>query len=176
MAAPWARHWYANLAISVSGVPAFFTPRAIPWGGIYAPLGVYASSWYRTEALAQTLAGVVAPELFAERAPRLTVGAVGVTSGELAYFDSAKCKLELEHIMASGALPPAFPAIRVEGEPYWDGGIYSNTPIEAVMDYHPPRHSVIFNVNVWQSQGTSPNFSSEGLGRAYDIPYACRAP
>jgi NTE family protein len=175
MAAPWARHWYANFATTLSGVPGFFTPRAIPWGGIYAPLGVYASSWYRTEALQQTLAGLLEPELFGHRAPRLTVGAVGVTSGELAYFDSAKCKLELEHIMASGALPPAFPAIRIEGEPYWDGGIYSNTPIEAVMDDHPRRDSVIFNVNVWQSQGPAPNSIWEVLGRQKSIQYASRA-
>jgi NTE family protein len=175
MAAPWARHWYANFTATVSGIPAFFAPRAIPWGGIYAPLGVYSSSWYRTEALQQTLAGLLEPELFAHRAPRLTVAAVGVTSGELAYFDSAKCKLELEHIMASGALPPAFPAIRVEGEPYWDGGIFSNTPIEAVMDDQPRRDSVIFNVNVWQSQGPAPNSIWEVLGRQKNIQYASRA-
>jgi NTE family protein len=172
---PWAQHWYAGFAATMAGIPAFFTPRAIPWGGIYAPLGVYASSWYRTEALEQTLAGLLEPELFGHRAPRLTVGAVGVTSGELAYFDSAKRQLELEHIMASGALPPAFPAIRVEGEPYWDGGIFSNTPIEAVMDDHPRRDSVIFNVNVWQSQGPAPNSIWEVLGRQKNIQYASRA-
>ena len=175
MAGPWASHWYANFAATVCGIPAFFTPRAIPWGGIYAPLGVYASSWYRTEALQETLANLLDTELFGERAPRLTVGAVGVTSGDFAYFDSAKCQLELEHIMASGALPPAFPAIRVDGEPYWDGGIYSNTPIEAVMDDHPRRDSVIFNVDVWRPQGAAPNSIWEVLGRQKNIQYASRA-
>jgi NTE family protein len=175
MAGPWAAHWYANFATTVCGIPAFFTPRAIPWGGIYAPLGVYASSWYRTEALQETLANLLDTGLFGERAPRLTVGAVGVTSGELAYFDSAREELELEHVMASGALPPAFPAIRVRGEPYWDGGIYSNTPIEAVMDDHPRRDSVIFNVNVWQSQGPAPKSIWEVLGRQKNIQYASRA-
>jgi len=175
MAAPWARHWYANFAATVSGVPAFFAPRAIPWGGIYAPLGVYASSWYRTDALQATLGNLVDTELFGQRAPRLTVGAVGVTSGELVYFDSARKELEIEHVMASGALPPAFPAIRVGGEPYWDGGIYSNTPIEAVMDDQPRRDSVIFNVNVWHPQGPAPQSIWEVLGRQKNIQYASRA-
>src|SRR2546425_4371905 len=175
MAAPWARHWYANFAATVCGIPAFFAPRAIPWGGIYAPLGVYASSWYRTEALQETLANLLDTELIGQRAPRLTVGAVGVTSGELVYFDSARERLELEHVMASGALPPAFPAIRVRGEPYWDGGIYSNTPIEAVMDDQPRRDSVIFNVNVWHPQGPAPSSIWEVLGRQKNIQYSSRA-
>jgi NTE family protein len=175
MVAPWARHWYANFMTTVSGVPAFFAPRAIPWGGIYAPLGVYESSWYRTDALQETLGNLLDTELFGHRAPRLTMGAVGVTSGELVYFDSSHEQLELEHVMASGALPPAFPAIRVRGEPYWDGGIYSNTPIEAVMDDHPRRDSVIFNVNVWRPQGPAPNSIWEVLGRQKNIQYGSRA-
>ena len=62
------------------------------------------------------------------------------------YFDSRDEPIALEHIMASGALPPAFPAVRIDGEPYWDGGIYSNTPIEAVLDDKPRRDSVIFTI------------------------------
>ena len=164
-----------KFAATFCGIPAFFAPRAIPWGGIYAPLGVYASSWYRTEALQETLANLLDTQLIGMRAPRLTVGAVGVTSGELVYFDSAREALELEHVMASGALPPAFPAIRVRGEPYWDGGIYSNTPIEAVMDDQPRRDSVIFNVNVWHPQGPAPSSIWEVLGRQKNIQYASRA-
>src|SRR3989442_14467471 len=175
MAGPWANHWYANLSTDIGGIPGLFIPRAIPWGGIYAPLGVYSSSWYRTEALQETLANLLDTQLIGLRAPRLTVGAVGVTSGELAYFDSAREQLELEHVMASGALPPAFPAIRVRGEPYWDGGIYSNTPIEAVMDDQPRRDSVIFNVNVWHPQGPAPSSIWEVLGRQKNIQYSSRA-
>ena len=171
----WPRGWQADFAATVGGVPAFFTPRAIPWGGIYAPLGVYASSWYRTDALQETLQNLLDTELFGQRAPRLTVGAVGVTSGELVYFDSAKRELRLEHVMASGALPPAFPAIRIGEEPYWDGGIYSNTPIEAVMDDQPRRDSMIFNVNVWHPQGPAPNSIWEVLGRQKNIQYSSRA-
>jgi NTE family protein len=172
---PWAAHWYSNFATTVGGVPGFFTPRAIPWGGIYAPLGVYSASWYRTDELHETLARLVVRDALARRAPRLTVGAVSVTTGELKYFDSAKEPLELAHVLASGALPPAFPAIRVGTEPFWDGGIYSNTPIEAVMDDHPRRDSVIFTVNVWHPRGPAPRSIWEVLGRQKNIQYSSRA-
>ena len=93
--------------------------------------------------------------MLAQGQTRLTVGAVAVRSGELKYFDSRDGPLRLDHVMASGALPPAFPAVRIDGEAYWDGGVYSNTPIEAVFDDNPRRSSVIFSVNVWQPTGRS---------------------
>src|SRR5687767_7216063 len=77
--------------------------------------------------------------------------------------------------MASGALPPAFPAIRVDGEAYWDGGLYSNTPLEAVLDDNPRRDSVIFSVNVWQPTGHEPESIWQVMGRQKDIQYASRA-
>jgi len=80
-----------------------------------------------------------------------------------------------QHVMASGALPPAFPAVRVDGEPYWDGGIYSNTPIEAVLDDKPRRDSVIFTVHMWNPEGPEPASLWEVLGRHKDIQYASRA-
>jgi NTE family protein len=177
MGGPWAKHWYANFATTVCGIPGFFTPRAIPFGGIYAPLGVYAASWYRTEALAETLGGLIDRELLAHGPMRLTVGAVAVTRGEMEYFDNRdrRYRLELNHILASGALPPAFPAIRVGEEPYWDGGIYSNTPIEAVMADYPRKDSVIFNVNVWHAQGAAPKSIWQVLGRQKNIQYASRS-
>ena len=170
----WPRGWQADFAATMGGVPAFFAPRAIGWGGIYAPLGVYASSLYRADDLQQTLDNLLDPELFGLRAPRLTVGAVEVTSGELEYFDTTKSALRLEHVMASGALPPAFAAVAVDGKPYWDGGIYSNTPIEAVMDDQPRRDSVIFNVNVWHPQGPAPQSIWQVLGRQKNIQYSSR--
>src|SRR5437667_377348 len=177
MAGPWANHWYANLSTYIGGIPGFFMPRAIPWGGMYAPLGVYSSSWYRTEPLHATLTPLIDFELLKAKRTRLTVGAVNVKSGELRYFDNTRDPepLALEHVMASGALPPAFPAIAVDGEPYWDGGIYSNTPIEAVLDDHPRRDSVIFSVNVWQPAGPEPQSIWDVLGRQKNIQYASRA-
>jgi NTE family protein len=175
MAGPWASHWYANLATTVAGIPAFFMPRVIPWGGIYAALGVYAASWYRTEPLQETLSNLLDPELLNRNKPRLTVCAVGVRDGELRYFDSRSEPLGIAHVMASGALPPAFPAIRVEDAPFWDGGIYSNTPIERVLDDEPRHDSLIFTVNVWHPQGPEPGSIWQVLGRQKNIQYASRS-
>ena len=164
----------ANFSTLLSGIPAFFELRP-PWGGPRAAVGLDRASYYSTAPLRETLAGLVDfAEVNAKRM-RLTVGAVSVTRGELRYFDSREEPLCLEHVMASGALPPAFPAIRVNGEAFWDGGLYSNTPIEAVLDDHPRRDSVIFGVNVWQPTGPEPESIWEVLGRTKDIQYASRA-
>lgn len=90
------------------------------------------------------------------------------------YFDTRDTPLMVEHVMASRALPPAFRAVRIEGEPYWDGGIYSNTPIEAVLDDKPRRHSLIFTVQMWNPDGAEPNTLWEVLGRQKEIQYASR--
>lgn len=76
--------------------------------------------------------------------------------------------------MASGALPPAFPAVRIDGEPYWDGGLYSNTPLEAVFDDSPRRSALVFAVNVWQQSGPEPQTITQVLARQKDIQYASR--
>jgi len=123
---------------------------------MHAQVGVESAAYYCTEPLRETLSALVDFGCVNAKGTRLTVGAVNVRTGDMRYFDSREEALGLEHVMASGALPPAFPAIRVEGEPYWDGGIYSNTPIEAVLDDRPRRDSVIFSVNVWQSCGPEP--------------------
>jgi NTE family protein len=91
------------------------------------------------------------------------------------YFDSRDAHLGVEHVMASGALPPAFPAVRIDGDPYWDGGIYSNTPIEAVLDDKPRRDSLIFAVNMWQPSGPEPESIWQVMGRQKDIQYASRS-
>ena len=121
------------------------------------PLGVEKASYYSTDPLRQTLGRLVDFDcLNRERRVRLSVGAVNVRTSEMRYFDSRAMPLGAAHIMASGALPPAFPAITIDGESYWDGGIYSNTPIEVVLDDMPRRNSLIFSVNVWQPAGEHP--------------------
>ncbi|MCD6040492.1 MAG: patatin [Burkholderiales bacterium] len=155
------------------GIPAFFSPRWLGAAGLHALLGVDAASWYSTEPLRRTLSEVIDVSAFGKM--RLTVGAVSVRHGTMRYFDSRHETLGIEHIMASGALPPAFPAIRIAGEPYWDGGIYSNTPLEAVLDDMPRRDSVIFAVNVWQPTGPEPETIWQVMGRQKDIQYASRA-
>jgi NTE family protein len=157
----------------VCGVPGFFSPRLPAWGGWQAPVGLDAASYYSTAPLRETLARLVDLEILGKPI-RLTVGAVNVKKGGLRYFDSRGGALGLEEVMASAALPPGFPAVRVDGEAYWDGGLYSNTPLEAVLDDNPRRDSVIFSVTVWQPTGHEPESIWQVLAREKDIRYATR--
>jgi NTE family protein len=91
------------------------------------------------------------------------------------YFDSREAPLSIRHIMASGALPPAFPAIRIDGDLYWDGGILSNTPVEAVFDDNPRRSGLVFAVHIWNPNGPDPNDMMKVLTRQKDLQYASRA-
>jgi NTE family protein len=91
------------------------------------------------------------------------------------YFDSRDEALRVEHVMASGALPPAFPAVLVDGEPYWDGGIHSNTPIEVVMDDNPRVNSVIFATHLWQREGAPPGSIEQVMARLKDMQFSSRA-
>ena len=172
---PAAQSFFDNLDTLMCGVPGFFVPNAQAWLGADARLGVEAASWYSTEQLHDSLSTLVDLDVLADNATRLTVGAVNVRTGRMRYFDSRDERLGVEHVMASGALPPAFPAIRIDGEPYWDGGLYSNTPIEAVLDDKPRRSSVIFAVDVWRPDGEEPQSIWQVMGRQKDIQYASRA-
>jgi NTE family protein len=158
----------------VRGIPGFFSPRLPAWGGWQTRVGLDAASYYSTTPLHETLASLIDVAVLNAAQPRLTVGAVNVKSGELRYFDSRDGALGLEEVMASGALPPGFPAVRVDGEAYWDGGLYSNTPLEAVLDDNPRRDSVIFSVNVWQPTGHEPESIWQVMAREKDIRYATR--
>ena len=164
----------ANLTTVTHGIPGFFAPNPAAWQGPQAILGIDAASYYSTAPLRETLSSLVDFDYLNACPTRLTVGAVNVRSGRMRYFDSREERIGPDHVMASGALPPAFPAIRIDGDSYWDGGIYSNTPIEAVLDDNPRRDSVIFAVNVWQSEGTEPESIWQVIGRQKDIQYASR--
>ena len=165
----------ANFSTLARGIPHFFSPRLPAWGGVQAKVGLDAASYYDTAPLRDTLASLVDLPVLNAAHPRLTVGAVNVKNGGMRYFDSRDAALGLEEVMASGALPPGFPAIRVDGEAYWDGGLYSNTPLEAVLDDNPRRDSVIFSVNVWQPSGHEPESIWQVMARQKDIQYASRA-
>jgi NTE family protein len=166
----------ANMTTVMQGVPSFFTPNPKALRGNSAALGVENAAHYSTEPLRQTLAELVDfTQVNDARTTRLTVGAVNVTSGVMKYFDSTQTHIESNHVMASGALPPAFGAIRIDGEPYWDGGIYSNTPIEAVLDDNPRRDSLIFAVNVWHQTGDEPQTIQQVMARQKDIQFGSRA-
>ena len=164
----------SNLATVAQGVPGFFqaNPQA-PWG-IHFPVGLERAAFYSTEPLRKTLCDLVDFDHLKGRHTRLTVGAVSVRTGEMRYFDSREMDLDVAHILASGALPPAFPAVRIGDDAYWDGGIFSNTPIEAVLDDKPRRDSLIFSVNMWQPHGSEPTSIWQVLSRQKDIQYASR--
>ena len=165
----------ANMTTVMRGIPAFFEPNLAALRGTKAAVGVESASYYSTEPLRQTLSELVNFSSMHASPTRLTVGAVNAISGAMRYFDSRQETLCVDHVMASGALPPAFPAVRIDGEPYWDGGIYSNTPIEAVLDDRPRRDALIFAVNVWHQTGPEPESIWDVMGRQKDIQYASRA-
>ena len=106
---------------------------------------------------------------------RLTVGASRVRTAEMRYFNSRDMPLALDHVMASGALPPAFPAVRIDGELYWDGGILSNTPVEVVFDDNPRRDGLVFAVHIWNPHGPEPETMWEVMNRQKDVQYSSRA-
>jgi NTE family protein len=97
-----------------------------------------------------------------------------VRSSRMTYFDGRDMEIGVEHIMASGALPPAFPAVRIDGELYWDGGILSNTPTEVIFDDNPRKSSLIFAVHMWNPDGQEPETMWEVMHRQKDIQYSSR--
>ena len=142
--------------VAAGGAPGFFEPRIPP--AVLMPQGTpEAISLYDTEPLRATLEELVDFDLLNSGAVRLSVGAVQVLSGNMKYFDTQKMRIGPEHIMASGALPPGFPPIEIDGQPYWDGGLVSNTPLEFVLERTGPRDDmVIFQIDLFSAKGCMP--------------------
>lgn len=158
----------------VQGQSGFFVPRVPP---PYAALPdtPAATSFYSTAPLRQSLESLVDFDRINHRtAPHLTVGAVNVRSGNFRYFDNRLDTIRVEHIMASGALPPAFPAVEIDGELYWDGGLVSNTPLEYVLDSRPRRDTLALQVDLWSARGELPRTLPDVLERQKDIQYSSR--
>jgi NTE family protein len=139
------------------------------------PVGAERAAFYSTKSLRSTLLNLVNIAHLPSSSTRLTAGAVNIRTGRMYYFDSRHMAIAVEHILASSALPPAFPAVRIDGDPYWDGGIYSNTPIEAVFDEYPRWSSIVFAVRLWHAGGPEPSSMWEVLNREKDIQFASRA-
>ncbi|HEY2132077.1 MAG TPA: patatin-like phospholipase family protein, partial [Acetobacteraceae bacterium] len=158
-----------------SGINGFFTPNPLAFTGQHSPLGAEAAGYYRTAPLRETLCRLVDFDQVRDGGCRLTVGAANVRTSEMTYFDSRKMPLCVEHVMASGALPPAFPAVRVGSDLFWDGGILSNTPVEAIFDDYPRRSSLVFAVHLWNPQGPEPTSIWDVTNRQKDVQYSSRA-
>lgn len=161
-------------SILSGGLRNFFEPNHHAFLGPHIPLGVERAGYYSTGPLKCTLTDLVDQSRLNCGAPRITVGAAHVRSSRMHYFDSQNDKLSISHIMASGALPPAFPGVRIDGELYWDGGILSNTPTEVIFDDNPRRNSLVFAVHMWNPNGPEPETIWDVMHRQKDIQYSSR--
>ncbi len=164
--------------IAAFGVPGFFTPR-FPPAPLWPEGHPEAQSYYDTTPLRKTLERLVDFDRINDAKTRLSVGAVGVTSGNFRYFDNVEFKklgkkIGPEHIMASGALPPGFPSVVIEGEHYWDGGIASNTPLDYVLDAETNTDLLIFQVDLFSARGLLPVSLLEAAEREKDIRFSSR--
>lgn len=164
--------WSAS-AVALFGVPGFFEPRRTPamlLGGA-APL----LSYYDTSPLKSTLERLVDFDRINHCETRFSVGAVNVRTGNSLYFDNTVQRIGPEHVMASGALPPGFAPVHIDGEDYWDGGIVSNTPLQYVLDMHPRSEPLmVLQVDLFSARGAMPRTLAETLERQKDITYSSR--
>jgi NTE family protein len=156
------------------GLPGFFAPNHRAWLSPHLPLEADDAGCYHTTELRDTLNSLISADLLNARAPRLTIGAVNVRSGKMRYFDSRDEPVTIDHVLASGALPPAFPAVPVGDDLYWDGGIYSNTPIEAVFDDAARQSALVFAVQLWNTAGAAPATMTQVSNRHKDIQFSSR--
>src|ERR1700761_4924933 len=164
--------------VATFGVQGFFTPR-LPPAPLWPKGSPESQSYYDTSPLRKTLERLVDFDRINDLKCRLSVGAVGVTTGNLKYFDNVELnrvgkRIGPEHIMASGALPPGFPSIVVDGEHYWDGGIASNTPLDYVLDAQTDKDVLIFQVDLFSARGPLPQTLLEAAEREKDIRYSSR--
>jgi len=174
----WLRPWSEATKIwdTVSkGVPGFFKPRANSMWGINQSGPINQASFYDTSPLEATLNELVDFKYLNAKHVRLTISAVNVATGALKKFDNTVDKITAKHIMASGALPPGFPPVEVNGATYWDGGIYSNTPIDIVLDDAERRNTLCFMIDLWDPTEKAPASIAEAITRQKDIQYASRS-
>jgi len=163
----------ANFAVAC-GAAGFFSARAVvPWLQPGGTLG--ATSFYDTSDLKHTLERLVDFDRLNAGMTRFSAGAVNVRTGNFVYFDTNTHKITPEHVMASGALPPGFPPVEIDGEHYWDGGLVSNTPLQWVIESNPRRQDTLaFQVDLWSSQGQLPRNLPEVATRYKEIQFSSR--
>jgi NTE family protein len=160
-------------ATLLEGAPGFFKPRMPP--PYLAPPGTAeATSYYDTSPLRGTLERLVDFDRINAGEMRFSVGSVNIRTGNFVYFDSTTHKIRPEHIMASGALPPGCPAVEVDGELYWDGGLVSNTPLQWVVQGDTRQDTLAFQVDLWSSRGDLPSDLNDVTARQKEIQYSSR--
>src|SRR6202166_881350 len=156
------------------GAAGFFSAR--PVTPLLQPGGTLAAtSFYDTKDLKHTLERLVDFDRLNGALTRFSAGAVNVRTGNFVYFDSNTHTIRPEHVMASGALPPGFPSVEIDGEQYWDGGLVSNTPLQWVIENDPRRKDTLaFQVDLWSSQGQPPRNMAEVATRQKEIQFSSR--
>jgi NTE family protein len=168
-----ARNATSAWLTSTLGQPGFFTPRSPgPWLAFAGAQD--ATSYYDTAPLRETLLDLVDFDLLNAGVMRFAVGAVNVLSGNFIYFDNARDQIEPSHVMASGALPPALPMVKIGTDHYWDGGIVSNTPLQHLLDQEDRINTLIFQVDLFSARGALPRDIQDVMARHKDIMYSSR--
>ena len=164
--------WSAT-SVACLGAAGFFTPRTLsPW---LCPDGAMeATSYYDTRPLEQTLERLVDFDRINDGPMRLSVGTVNVRTGDFVYFDTTTHRIGPRHILASGALPPGFPAVEIDGQHYWDGGLVSNTPLGWMVDAGPPKDTLVFQVDLWRPADSSRATWRSVATRQKEIQYSSR--
>ncbi len=164
----------ARLMTMTNGLSDFFVPNPAALLGSAWPIGAESAAFYSTTPLRRTLTELVDFDRINRRETRISVGAACVCTSEMRYFDSRDIEFRIEHVLASGAMPPAFPAVRIDDQLYWDGGILSNTPMETIFDDKPRRSALVFSVHLWNQEGQEPRSIGEVLNRQLDVQFASR--
>jgi NTE family protein len=160
----------AAMSALMVGQDGFFKPRPLaPGGGSPAT-----TSFYDTAPIISTLERFADFDRINSGETRVSLGATNVASGNFVYFDSEQIKLTPKHFLASGSLPPGFPATEIDGEFYWDGGCVSNTPLEYVLGIKPRRDTLVFQVDLWSAAGQLPTDIFQVNERLKDIQFSSR--
>lgn len=165
----------AILDAMARGIDGFFTPRTPPVWDLTAPVAIAEAGFYDTSPLRETLLEYVDFDYLNKGKVRLSVTAVNIRTSDLEIFDShGKDVITPDHIMASGALPPAFPPVVIEGQAYWDGGVHSNTPLEILLGEQHDRDALVFMIDLWDPTEALPGTMAEVMARQKAIQYASR--
>jgi len=168
-----SRNAWSSILTMMFGQPSFFTPNLPnPWMSLRGART--ATAFYDTSPLRETLLRLVDFDLLNNGGTRYASGAVNVLNGNFAYFDNARSEILPEHVMASGALPPALPMVRIGTDAYWDGGLVSNTPLQHLADNAGHQNVLVFQVDLFSARGALPRDMHEVLGRQKDIQYSSR--
>jgi NTE family protein len=162
-----------SLGNLLGGAPGFFKPR-IPTPLPFIPGDADSLSYYDVAPLKATLERLVDFDLINCGTTRFSVGAVNVHTGNFVYFDNTTHEIGPEHVMASGSLPPGFPATEIQGEHYWDGGLVSNTPLQWVLSGRPRQDTLAFQIDLWSASGSVPRNLIEAELRQKEIRFSSR--